>query len=1145
MLVWAARRSATLSRSTTQGNFATGRTSKSSSNYALTTSHASFASQLVTKTWLSSFQTRNYAKIVKKTLKTKVKKAKPTPVYDEDIEDENVLEAGDLSFEDASHEMKDDPELLKSSLQMEEILRATMPPEMVEQAIAEHRRIYAARRAGKMTEEVARRAGFVERLDPAKIIEDAQAASPAAASARTAVTSTVSPSSQTTVSNTLKPESKSKKVVKAGKSNKKVSRAEEDDEEDYEDDDDDYLDNYDDDMIDKAIAKSSKSKKSASALKAMRQRKKRIDNLLARMQEKLNLEEENDEEAEDAKQSSEANDELEERKNRIDELQEANKSNEPIDDEDLFHHRMNRLRGILSAKIDPDDEDSMPHMRSHTRKAIENYGFDLKTRKKPKKTGVSTLRDTAEDMSQLARRAKDLMAKGKWEEALEESRTMARITQSSPALSSFAAEAYTANQIDLAGVAAVEAFNIDENDQKANIFAARVFVAQHDPNRPDALKRMNLALHHIDRALETRSDSPELLSIKASIYMGMRKYKTASFYFKAALKEFDLQKMKRSLRYPTYRDYGKSLAGRGKYKSAKKYLELAEQLQPENIEILSLLAELFETGFQDIESAAPYYRKAVQLNPNDVPALVRLGQLFSDPQYSGHNLATARQCYERAMALQPLPDFWFPLGWLSVHLGENDKGIHCLQRAAELDPNTDNQWTALVLLAEVYAFDQDETTKDASLQRAIQLYSLALEERANADVQLNLAKCLLRAGRADEASALLHQIRRNDPTNCELKCVMVEALTMAGQLLEAQSLLDATIMAHPMELMPQFMKGKYLYEAGEFEEALPYLMRSVEPVFNPPSAEQMEAVLARLGDSIATTDPEIAAALQRSAEERRSAALLDAKKEQKSRDVDEEAEEEDVEKLATSGAAEMPIFAPEALYLLSRCQFEAEDWAGAKRTIAYALRFDEENGKLLEALAETHLHLGEQEEAMEALRRVSVLNRSAPRPSFRLGNLCAESEQYEQALTYYQRALDATTAHLKALEEGESNASARGAAEEVQMEAKRGASVPQRRNAEIRGKETSSHQQRNGTHNGGIEGREKGAGAENSDRKSGAAPTNDGTDLSREQAMEMLRAIYSNMSQCYQQLATQERSHYAKYTKLATQCAQRAAQLGG
>lgn len=1084
MLAWVSRRAASAGQATVPNKPASALNTTSSlpsrPAFCSTRNH----SKSITASSYSSFQVRNYAKIVKtvkKVPKPVAKKAEPKLVFDEDIEEDPSLAANDLELEDATHLERKDPEYLQSAVQMEDILRNSLPPELVEQAIAEHRRTFSAYKSGKLTQTGAKQSGFARRLSPAELkaqVDSLSASSPVKSPLSASTPSSTTSQVQGVAHSVSSPASKAVSTsTKAAPSKSKTE--EEDDMEEYEDDDD-----YDNDESPLSATSKKKETLSTKAKRVKRraalERAKREGKLIAAINKQQQYDREQEQMDDEQFEMNSGEDfDMEAREERLKEkMARADRRANP-ENEDLLHHRMARLRGIIKGTDDGSDDPT-------ARKIVERANIELKERASRRKVKISP-----EDVSQLAREARDYTLKGMWNKAFETYQALSDKTNNSTFLSNFAFDAWREKQPDIAGQAAIAAYNIDENDVKANMIAARALLAQHDAERPDASTRLSVALQHVDRALERHSDSPDLLSIKGSIYSAMRKFKTATSFFKAALLEFDTQKFPRTSRVITYRDFGKALAGRGRYKVAKKYLEMAHQIAPKDVEIISLIAELYERGFNDVEGAAPFYRLAVQTEPEDVPSLVRLGQLFSDPSYSGQDFAQARQCYERAMMLRPLPDFWFPLGWLSMQLGENEKAITCLQKAAETDTTANNRWTALILMAEIYAFDP----APGAIERAIQLYKFALEERAEPSLQLNLAKCLLRVGAADEAEVLVEQIRGSDPNNCELKCILVEVYYMVGRKELAHQELDNVIAEHPLELTPQFMKGKYLYEDGNYEDALPFLQRSIETTMDASQSgnlAQFAELMKDISKKFETDNPSKAASIKKN--------LANKNTKVSEREYEDgQAEEDEDESLGSSMA---PEYAQEALYLLSRCHFEAEDWNEAKRVTIHALKLDPENSQLLQALGEAHLRLQEFVEAAEVLRKASVLDRSAVRPSFRLGNLYAERESPDQALPYYQRALDAAEALI----------------------------------------ERNKEQKRDGGDLDSLAGVGEGFSAQSAKAAaSSAVPRNE--QISDSELHEMLYAIHSNMSECYKQLASQDRANYAKFSKSAATSAQRALEL--
>lgn len=1090
MLAWVARRATSAGTSTAPITSQSARSIKT----PLLVPHAARSSLIhstpLTQSSFNSLRVREYAKIVKKVKKSVVKKQEPQPIYDEDLEDDSVVHSDAIEIEDYTAAEKNNPEYLQSAIQMEETLRSTLPPELVDRAIADHRQALAAHKSGSMSNEDASRFGFTPRLSPAELeaamanlTSSASSKAPSASTGATSSASTASTDSSTSPisskaaapsasATTLTSKSSSgTKKMKLPKSAKSVTEEEE----------------YDDEAMENGLEATKSSKGVAKRrMKMMKDAMK-----LAEYQQKAKKA------AAEAdlwdNQDADEDLDLARREAKIEELRAKYKAKVDPKNEPLLHQRMERLRNVIIGHESADGDEVAT-------KLIEKNQANLASVSAPKRPKV-TLKSNPESVSKAARQAKDLMAKGKWQEALAIYEDLVTLTSNHALLSAFAIDAWKANQMDVAGQAAISVFNREPSDARANMVAARALLHQFgrdfgslnsemtEADQSKASKQLAMALQHVDRALETHSDSPDLLCIKGCVYSGMRKYKTASAFFKSAISEFDRQKFPRAARTETYREYGKALAGRGRYTSAKKYLELAHSIEPKNVETIALLAELFERGFEDLEGAAPYYRLAVQTNPEDVPSLVRLGQLFSDPNYSGQNLPQARQCYERAMMLQPLPDFWFPLGWLSVHMNENDRALTCLQRAAELDPSPENRWTSLVLMAEVYAFDSAE----GSIDRAIQLYEHALELKSDTSVKLNLAKCFLRIGDANAAEELVSEIRDSNPDNSEIKCILVEAYWLAGKSELAHEELDRVIAEHPFELPPQFMKGKYLYEDGDYERAVGFLERSVDPVLNPSSEHlnKLNDSIQALGKEYEKENPEAAAVISQQFEQMMA-----------QRAEEEGMNEEQGDALSDFGTMIAPDFAAEALYLLSKCHFAAQRWSEAKRVTIYALKFDAENAQLLEALGEAHLHLDERAEAIETLRKASVFDRSAARPSFRLGNLYAESSQPEQALTYYERALEALETHIKARNSQSTN-----------EKAESGAVTPEEGFSDLSQSTVAAP----------------------------AVPRKE--QISASELPDMLYAIHSNMAACYEQLAAHDRANYAKYIKSANASAQLAQEV--
>jgi tetratricopeptide (TPR) repeat protein len=1090
-----------------------------------------------------SLHVRGYAKIVKGTAKTTSGKipSKSRPlVYDEDFEDDEFALGEDFSAEDATHSEKKDASYLNSAHQMEEILRNSLPPDMVEAAIAEHRRIYPAYKSGNLSRSDAAKAGFASRIDTRQILQNLSdaASHPRSDDPFAAATSASSSSSTKGVNGSNSQDLKSTSSRASSSSSSSIRARQNGGATSLEDvlgKEMDELDDFDSDDPTGIV------------------KKKDIGALFDHMAVSEFLEDE-EEVPEVASQGIAKKKKL---KRKL-----GKKSVKPIDPGALLHRRVELAKAMREEEealkeeeegvVDPELSETVEDVREslkaflqkRSQKKPENFGEPSppKKSKKPfsenveetpskknKKKVVSSLNETGESVSRAAMRARDMVAKGDWYGASMLYKAIGEEKDRVPILSAFAEQAYDAKQYQVAGEAAIAAFNVDPNDIRANVVAARVFLAQHEEysshhqNHPEnAEKRLAMALQHADRALEQHPDWPDLLALKGSVSMCRKKYKTACMYFKAALAQLEKpeHRLLRVARNHIHRDYAKSLAGRGLYKDALAQLKYGLQLDPENVEIIGLLGELYERGFNDIETAASFYKMAVQVQPSDVPSLVRLGQLYADPIFSGRDLESARSCYERAMMLKPHAEFWFPLGWLSMHLGENDRALACLQRAAELDENEQNRWTSKILLAEIFALDTNPDTSNASLNKAVELYEIALHERGDTEVQLNLAKCLLRLDRFHDAQILLEAIKGEDPDNCDLKCVLVEAYHVGGRLNEASRELEVVIKEHPSEPMPQFMKGKYLYDSADYIAAMPYLERSVMSILKPSPkledfqdddisaiSEKSEKSLksGKSSKSSKSSDPSdgvepLKKSGKKSASKSRQSesngesdvtsvikeleakvreinpAQLEALRMQAQSMANVSADSESklpADSILRESAPEVPVYAGEAFRLLSRCYFEAEMFLEAKKAIGYALGFESESASLLTALGECLIRLEDFDEAITTFRKASVLHPSAIWPAYQLGTLLFQQQRPEQAITYYEKALSAI---------------------DLRMD-------------------------------------------------DSASPDEVDTNVSEEDLAEILPIIYSNMSACCTQMAALDRVNSAKYHKLAKQWSQYGLQL--
>ena len=168
--------------------------------------------------------------------------------------------------------------------------------------------------------------------------------------------------------------------------------------------------------------------------------------------------------------------------------------------------------------------------------------------------------------------------------------------------------------------------------------------------------------------------------------------------------------------------------------------------------------------------------KAVALSGDDPLILAVLGAV----QTFVHNYGTARALLERAIALDRNAAWaWSRLGFLGVYCEEPESAIEHFERAlrlSPLDPMNFNNYFGMGAAHHVAK----------RYDKAVEFYQRALGERPYADwILLNLASCLVAAGRMDEARTVYRRIEDRYP---DLTLSKVEAALTFSPIVKEISL---------------------------------------------------------------------------------------------------------------------------------------------------------------------------------------------------------------------------------------------------------------------------------------------------------------------------------------------------------------------
>ena len=189
-------------------------------------------------------------------------------------------------------------------------------------------------------------------------------------------------------------------------------------------------------------------------------------------------------------------------------------------------------------------------------------------------------------------------------------------------------------------------------------------------------------------------------------------------------------------------DQGQAKLDQGMLKAAiGEYVKIVE-IQPKDVESLSMLARLYRVS-KDDANAEKTYRLLVVADPNGDDALTGLASVYADR-------------------------------------GDLPAAIDMLKQAVERNPDP----RTVTGLAEMY-----EQNKDYGKAADMWLQALPMTNDNN-QVRRHLAASLLAANRADEALKYFQELAQEDPKNLEMQIQLMELLQRKGDFAGAHAALD-------------------------------------------------------------------------------------------------------------------------------------------------------------------------------------------------------------------------------------------------------------------------------------------------------------------------------------------------------------------
>ena len=260
-------------------------------------------------------------------------------------------------------------------------------------------------------------------------------------------------------------------------------------------------------------------------------------------------------------------------------------------------------------------------------------------------------------------------------------------------------------------------------------------------------------------------------------------------------------------------------AATGKFDEALAYYRHASALQPNSDEGLRRLAEAYRVAHKPAEAIAKL-EEATRLNPNSWKNWNQLGRLYGvagqydqalnaygrvtvlapDLSTGWGNLGTIHysqgkwsEClseYEKAIRLEPKPNYYSNRGVAYFYLGRYAESAIDFEQAVKMSPN---EAVYRVNLADAYRWSNRRDLAVASYDAAIKLAAETLQvSPTDVDALLNQATAYAKTDNQTTALQLVERARKLNPNNVDVIYTGATIHALAGRVKEAcESLRDA------------------------------------------------------------------------------------------------------------------------------------------------------------------------------------------------------------------------------------------------------------------------------------------------------------------------------------------------------------------
>lgn len=401
----------------------------------------------------------------------------------------------------------------------------------------------------------------------------------------------------------------------------------------------------------------------------------------------------------------------------------------------------------------------------------------------------------------------------------------------------------------------------------------------------------------------------------------------------------------------SFRAKGIEYASQGKYKTSEKYFKQILDIDQNNSDAMALLGELYERGFNELDKASLWLKRSISSGSQNPDTYVRLGQLFLRKDFEEHDITKAKQCLEKALNLNGGDDLYFELGMINYDLEEYDKALEFFNESRIKDPFEERRETSLIMLADIYSKKGEDNPK--YYNEAIKVYN-SMKNKDSHEIKIGLVKCYIKIGMYNEAEQILNKIKEEHPNHFEVLISLANIYLQTNRLDDAYELISQLLSQNKKHLYANYIIGKIHFERSLYIKAIENFVNILSNNFDklPNSIDDNKAEeLLKLGDPLTPSD------------------LLDVN------------------------------------YKLGICYYKTGKLKDAKDHLRKVVEKDESNSDAHLLLGEVLEFLNEKEDALKHYRMASILNPYLLKASFLAGCLCAQLNQFEQAIIYFEKVI--------------------------------------------------------------------------------------------------------------------------------------------